>query len=86
MTQNARRKREVMKMSDQHALAKKYEHQTITCPVCHGAGQLYFRMQHGRRLWCVRHGDTYHHIGVRLPIEIIDELEGKKRQREITEW
>jgi hypothetical protein len=71
-------------MSNSPTEVAKYEHKFIKCPLCHEEGQLFFRMQHGRRMWCVRHRytathyDTYHHIGKYLPIEIKDQIEGRK--------
>jgi len=65
-------------MTEKRDLDKeKYEHSIIKCPVCGKQGTLYYRLQHGTRLWCVRHGDTYHHIGKTLPLSIKDQIDGK---------
>jgi len=65
-------------MTEKRDLDKeKYEHSIIKCPVCGKQGTLYCRLQHGTRLWCVRHGDTYHHIGKTLPLSIKDQIDGK---------
>jgi hypothetical protein len=72
------------RMSNSPAEVARYEHKMIICPVCKEEGELYFRLQHGTRLWCVRHkyiaraDDTYCHIGKYLPAELKDQVDGRK--------